>query len=185
MRSASNARSLGLLVSTILILTRVDVEAAPSDENAWLSCVKKENCSSVELGCWYWQPVNKNHAEDMRAKYAPVCSKSINPGPQPSSSCQNGFCVNNPYPVQYWKQLDIPGKNGPIDKRIGECLRDANFRKDWGVGMEYVEFRQPYLDKVDDLINNGTFENDQSLENVIESTISCEDVIAGVKSLKK
>ena len=151
-------------------------DAAPSDEIPWLACEKDADCTSVELGCYYWQPVNAKYAEDMK-KYMSACAKSVEAGPQPSSRCADHLCVDDPYTVKYWKQLDVPLKNGPVDKRILACLDAA---KIWvnRIGYDYVTLREPFLQKLDELIAAGTFDANQPLEQVVEFALPCDEVDA-------
>ncbi|MDE2290815.1 MAG: hypothetical protein KGL53_01925, partial [Elusimicrobia bacterium] len=59
-------RALGLCAA-LLAATASAAPAKPSEHAQWQACRKDADCTSVELGCWYWQPVSKAHAEDMKA----------------------------------------------------------------------------------------------------------------------
>jgi hypothetical protein len=159
----------------------------PADEKEWLACEKDADCTSVQLGCYYWQPVSKAHAEDMRTKYMSACTASVFPGPQPSLSCVGHVCVNDPYTVKYWNQQGTPQDAlfgiRFVDRRIVACLHAANMEAN-SIGSSYVELRDSFVPKIDGLIHQGKFHPDEPLDRVIESAISCEDVLAACNTMK-
>jgi hypothetical protein len=61
-------------------------------EEGWVKCHRKDDCTSVIVGCSYWKPVNKKYTEELKNKYLAVCKKSIDPGPQPKMECHNNLC---------------------------------------------------------------------------------------------
>jgi hypothetical protein len=191
-----------MMVSTnkcLVVLLAVNLiagvaHAAPQDEKEWLACQKDADCTSVELGCWYWQPINVIHSQDMKEKYVPTCSASVPAGPQPSIACNNHICINN-YTVKYWKQLDqVPYKNVWIAKKMDQCLKDANLNIDWtGVSkkthvsksFDYMEIREPLIKKVDETVSQGKYSDGESLQKLIDLTISCDEVVAKAKSYQE
>lgn len=66
------------------------------EQQQWLTCDGDSDCTSVEGGCYYWQPVNKQHAKDMERAIDIDCLASTIPGPQPTSLCKNHVCENGP-----------------------------------------------------------------------------------------
>src|ERR1035437_9207957 len=86
----------GCLFLCALILATRFAFAGPSDENEWLTCEKNADCTSVTVGCYRWAPVNKQFAAEMKQEGMVSCKKSVDPGPQPTTSCVNHLCVNDP-----------------------------------------------------------------------------------------
>ena len=158
--------------------------AAPADETAWISCTKDADCTSVKLGCWYWQPVNKSHAEDMRKKYVLGCLKSTNIGPQPTPRCDQGVCINSPYTVGYWIDLDMVGKNKVVDTRISACIKQGHAETEKPSGLSYVDFRQPFLDKANAMLNPGKFPKDTTIAKAMASIVPCKDVLSALHRTK-
>ena len=70
--------------------------AVPPVNKEWLACEKDTDCTSVEVGCWHWQPVNRKYAEQMKSAGFVACKKSVPAGPQPASRCVAQVCVNAP-----------------------------------------------------------------------------------------
>lgn len=87
----------------------------PADHREWLACAKDEDCTSVELGCAYWQPVNKASADAMKDAYPPVCAASAPPGPQPPARCKEHACVN--LRIQDNQKIMGPGPDDSVARR--------------------------------------------------------------------
>ena len=87
----------GFLLGSVPSIAQVN-SALPADQQQWLTCDEDKDCTPVDLGCWYWQPVSKKHAVDMENAHIAVCTASIDPGPQPPSICAKHVCENGPLP---------------------------------------------------------------------------------------
>ena len=80
-------------MSFLLILGLAgQARAWPADEKDWLACKKDADCTSVKLGCSYWQPVNKKYAKAMKEKYPVSCLQTLPAGPQPPPYCISHMC---------------------------------------------------------------------------------------------
>lgn len=179
-RKRFNCLLLGLATLALKAL------AAPLENKEWLACDKNADCTSVVVGCYQWVPASKEHAAEVQQQGHVACKKSVESGPQPTSSCVNHFCVNDPYTVAYWKRL--PYRGGFVSERINSCLRTAGIDPTWQTQQVYAAIRDSeykYLDTIDGLIQKNTFPADKPLVEVVESAISCDDVVAKVKALKK
>jgi hypothetical protein len=182
------AASLGFVM-----ITASNAYAAAGDETDWLRCETNADCAVVALGCRYWQPVNGRHLDDMKAKYETSCLASVPSGPKPEVKCTNNICTNN-YTVKYWKALEeAPGKNAWIGRKIDECLKNANININWdGISKtsnvskmyDYIALRAPFLQKVNGAINQGTYDDEEDLQHVIDATISCEEVARSAEQYK-
>jgi hypothetical protein len=164
------------------------------EDKQWRACDTNAECTSVEVGCYRWQPVNSKYAQDMRAAGVVACKKSFRPGPQPTSSCAAHICVNDPYTVAYWPKLTgTPQQNVAVDKRIDACLHAAGMQPPAPVydpvtrftTFPYAELRQFFFQKADRLIRKQAYVPDEPLESVMESAIACDEVTAKAKSLEK
>ena len=112
--------------------------------------------------------------------------KSTPAGPKPKTICKDNFC-DNYYTVRYWKNLEeAPGKNVWIGKKIDKCLKEANVNIDWnGLSknsrtskiFEYIEVRTPFIKKINDAVNQGKFSDNENLQQAIDRTILCDDVV--------
>jgi|GEM_PF-4120246 len=167
----------------IAILASGFVFSDTRDQKAWIACEMGIDCTSIEIGCWQWKPVNKNYIDEMKAAYPPNCDKSFPAGPQPTSSCVNHSCINNPYTGQFWKRLEPRQASKLIDNRIDECLTEAaikinrtSFERD-GYGA--------YIKQVGDFIEKNPSVADKSLDEIISSQISCKDVKNKDKEIKE
>jgi hypothetical protein len=177
----------GIILAVTFGVIATSVWAAPADEKQWLTCEKNSDCTSIELGCYYWQPVNVHFVKDMKVAYSAACEKSLEAGPKPENSCIDHACINTPYTVKFWKILGRVLQNGLVDKRMRACLDEANITVDWlKQGLAYVEVREPFWQKIDATVRSGTLKDERPLEQVIESEISCQDVAVAAKaSFKK
>lgn len=97
-----NQTAFGFLILCVITLVTGYAMAGPSDEKGWIACEKNADCTSVELGCWHWQPVNKKYTEAIKAAHPPVCAQSISASPQPTTSCVHHICVNDPHTAKGW-----------------------------------------------------------------------------------
>jgi hypothetical protein len=85
-------------VLILLIVAAGYAFAASAENKEWLVCEKDADCTSVELGCSYWQPVNKKYVTEMKTAGPAACLKSVPVCPQPTPRCADQVCVNNPLP---------------------------------------------------------------------------------------
>jgi len=150
-------------------------DAKPSDHKEWLACEKDDDCTSVKVGCYYWQPVAKKFATAMKREHFTACRKSVPAGPQPPSGCVNHVCVNK-FTVGYWKLLgegpDYYGfQNQWIRRRLDSCLRAASVGLD---GDGYASLLGLYSQKVAEFIREKRPAEDERLEQVLEAVIPCE-----------
>lgn len=177
-------KSLAILFLLVLFVLRNNLIAAqPSEEKEWLTCATSEDCTSVELGCWYWQPVNKVYTKAMRDKYPPHCRVSLPPGPRPPAQCHDYRCINASYTGKYWKELESFRQVGFIDRRISSCLQEAGLDKQELSIYENADLRDPFIDLVGLLIEKDSLKQAEPLEVVIENAISCEEIVAKFRSI--
>src|SRR3989442_15251897 len=113
---------LGVVASCILFLASSNALAVLEDEEKWLACETDGECTSVKLGCYYWQSVNKAYAAAMEKRHRTGCKKSRSAGPRPHSSCFNNLCVKF-YTGEDWKRLEDYQKRTPGVGRMDECIR--------------------------------------------------------------
>lgn len=171
-----------LLLLALFVLRNNLIAAQPSEEKEWLTCETSEDCTSVELGCWYWQPVNKAYAKAMQDKYSPLCRVSLPPGPQPPAQCHDYRCINASYTGKYWKELESFRQVGFIDRRISSCLQEAGLDAQKLSIYENAALRDPFIDSVDFLIAEDSSKQVEPLEDVIKNAISCEEVVIRFRS---
>ena len=169
--------------------------AAPSVKKEWSACDNNDECTSVEGGCYYWQPVNRYYANAMKTALFTSCKKSIDPGPQPISSCVSHLCVNNPYTmggvnpytVKQWTFLETHFDDQGIrfqlvGERINECLQAGAMVLSQ---LAKLTLTNHYTSMIDAGIHKNRFSEDKPMFQVIKSVISCEDVVSRAKSLQK
>lgn len=151
--------------------------------SAWLACEENADCTSIILGCSYWQPVNKKYISEMRAaSYLGACSASFPPGPQPTSSCVNRKCGNDPdhpYAGKDWGRLGIFQRQQLISERLYLCTETAGIKIQ---GPAYPGFRDPYLRKVDNFIRHNPSTANKPLDQIIASQIFCKEVVIKAKA---
>jgi len=70
------------------------VETIMSIQKEWLACESDTDCTSITMGCSYWQPVNKQYIEQMKSARTMDCISTTKEGPQPASGCVNRVCAN-------------------------------------------------------------------------------------------
>jgi hypothetical protein len=70
----------------------------PANQQQWMACDQDSDCTSIVMGCSFWQPINKDHVRDMRNAYMAKCLSRTDPGPQPPSICAGKVCENGPLP---------------------------------------------------------------------------------------
>jgi hypothetical protein len=59
----------------------------------WRVCQTNFDCTSAITGCYHWQPINKNHLNDLNKFNSHfICSASEPPGEQPKVACINQEC---------------------------------------------------------------------------------------------
>ncbi len=176
----SHVKSLFLV--PVFLLVALGSYAAPVDESAWIACENDTQCTSVELHCSYWQPVNSLHVNDMKAKYTSSCIHPASSDPQPFSGCTNHMCVNESYTIHNWRNFALSEKSEMVDKQILTCLKSVPAQADWIEGeIYYDKFREPFLEKVNILISRGTFSDSQPLQEAIETMVPCKDVISAAQ----
>jgi hypothetical protein len=167
-------RSVKAFYALLLIgaAARPAVGAVVQEE--WLACEQASECTSVELGCWYWQPVNGKYTAEIKAANTPDCRRSVASGPQPQPSCIDQHCANAPFTVDYWAHLENCQKAGLVGDRVNECLRSAHIspqlRRD-------VTLRESYLQAVEKTFQIKEFPPDIPLAKIIGLWIGCEDVV--------
>jgi hypothetical protein len=152
--------------------------SGPPVPQKWLACEKDADCTAVEVGCYYWQPVTRQHAISMKRTYSTGCKKSAPAGPKPPTSCAQRQCVNGPYTVRYWKLLgdqdQSPIQIRLIRERMESCLRAANLKMSAQDSSSFSElyFRQTYQ-----VILQPGFSDDTLLNLVLQSVIGCEELV--------
>jgi hypothetical protein len=155
-----------------LVFCMTTLFAEPPVKNKWLVCEKNSDCTSVVFGCWYWQPLNKTHGAPLQGRYVGACTQSLPPGPQPTSSCVDHMCVNNPYTGKYWTRLERYQSLGLVEKRMTLCFK--------GAGKEAIPYGfdvEPYVHRVDAYIRGNSSVVEKPLDQIIASQVSCQDVL--------
>ena len=169
---------LGLLLPTLAraaspLLASDSVN--PSDRRAWLACGKDADCTSVELGCYYWQPVSKEFAAEMKAAYPPVCAKSVLAGLQPPARCVERLCANGPFTVRFWKLLDSGAQHRFVGQRMRACLQATTHTMN---DDDFASWEALYFERVDRSIRGGRVDHDEPLERAAAAAIPCEKIVA-------
>ncbi len=66
----------------------------------WIACSQDQECDAIEVGCYYWAPVNKKFAKAVEEADKPKrCERSISEGPKPELVCVDHKCVIAPKPI--------------------------------------------------------------------------------------
>lgn len=179
-----NRMNVGRLVLCVITLATGYSFADPPVEKGWLTCEKKADCTSVKAGCYYWQPVNKKYAAAMKEAHPPNCELSVPAGPQPTSSCADHLCVNDPYTVKNWRLAGPDGRfilANVIGDRMNSCLHAAKVE----LNVDNRTFlRDSYIQQVDNDIRQKHIAEDKRLDQLMESMISCKELLTRAKSLK-
>lgn len=185
-----NLLGTGLRFGCLILVTWVSVKAVyGADGKSWLlTCDKDSECTSVERGCWRWQPVNRKFKYIEAAKKAfDSCMQSVAPGPQPPPRCVDHQCVNGSYTVKSWIDFQGPLQERkvmvgqPVDDRVGSCLTAAGVEKDW---KQEIRLREPYFQKIDEAIRGQRFPEDEPLERVVESIMVCDELVSKARSIQ-
>jgi hypothetical protein len=186
-----NMLGTGLGLGCLILVTLISVNVVHgADGKSWLlTCEKDSDCTSVERGCWRWQPVSRKFKYIETAKKAfDSCMQSVAPGPQPPPRCVDHQCVNGPYTVKSW--MDFQGSfqerkvmiGQPVSDRVESCLTAARIEKDW---MQEIRLREPYFQKIDEAIRGQRFPEEEPLERVAESLIACDELVSKARSIQK
>src|SRR4051812_22317057 len=85
-----------LIVATGCSYSRSFDIAGPPIPHEWLVCAKDSDCTSVEVGCYSWQPVNKIYASEAKRRGSIACKKSMPAGPQTPAMCVENMCMKGP-----------------------------------------------------------------------------------------
>ncbi|SRR6266700_5412476 len=159
--------------------------AQSADEKSWLrACEQDTDCTSVDSGCWRWQPVNQEfkYIESVKSLFTD-CNESLMSGPQPTSRCIKQQCVNDPYVVRDWGRFDAGQKRAFlsqwVSQKVGSCLAAAGIDKRIYRATHYFE---PYYSVVESFMRGQSFEPDKPLDQAAQSAISCEDVVSKAKA---
>ena len=151
------------------------------DHPEWLACDSSSECTSAMLGCYYWQPINKNYSS-AAASVVSACSKSIPAGPQPTVSCVNHQCLNDPFTVRYWTRLEGYQKFQLVMSRVEAC-RPASGRL--SNDEDSVSWTQRYEAVLDEQIRNHQFPESQQLATAIRTIVPCAELVAWEQGQEK
>jgi len=176
----SQLLGLGVLLGAVTLVAGLAF-AYPSDHKDWMACAKDDDCTSVELGCYYWQPVNRKHAAEMKTQGPPACSASVPSGPQPLVHCLHQVCEND-YRGRDWHYHG----DELVDQRIDSCLEAAGLTINWRAERaQYDGLHSTYMQRITKVIRENPSAADKRLEYIIASEMPCEAVTAKAKSFTK
>lgn len=154
--------------------TASEEASSPLDDHPeWLACNTSAECTSVTLGCYYWQPVNKNYAA-AASSAGSSCLKSVPAGPQPTASCVDHECVNAPFTVRYWTKLESYQKFQQVMRRVEACHQASGSA---ARTEELAEWTWQYEAVLDGQIRSNVFMDDQPLSAAIQSVVPCAELI--------
>lgn len=167
-----------LYTSTVAFATE-ELSGPLDDRPEWLACASTSECTSVELGCYYWQPINKNFASAIGVS---SCLKSIPPGPQPTVSCVDHQCVNNPFTVRYWTRLEQYQKSQLVESRVEACSQVPG-----GVlnSADLSFWTQQYEAVLDEQIRSHQFPDNQLLTVTVQAVVPCAELVAWEQGQEK
>lgn len=152
-----------------------EVSRPIDDHPEWLTCEAKSQCTNVKLGCWYWQPINQEFASAAGAGV--VCTKSDPAGPQPTVSCVDHRCVNAPYTVREWSQLELYQKMYLVMNRVGVCGYS---------GLSQVTaLSQQYVADLDAQIRQLRFPDSELVTTAVKSVVPCAELVAWEQGQEK
>ncbi len=174
------------VVLSVFMLTTL---AHSSEEMKWSqACITDIECTSFDV-CGSWNPANWIFKPiGVVGMFFSACPMGLPPGPQPPSRCVNHQCVIGPYKVKNWVHFEASFADKkrellyqPVTQRVESCLTAARIEKDFS---RDIRLRELYCQKIDESIRGQRFPQDESLDQVADSVISCEDVISKAKLLQ-
>jgi hypothetical protein len=149
------------------------------DHPEWLSCSVSSDCISVQLGCYYWQAINKTYSS--RATAGVACTKSNPPGPQPTTHCEDHKCVNDPFTVAVWDHLEPYQKFSVVSRRAEACRPGPNpIPSPDDAAKIYV-----YETAMDDAIHSNRFPDTALIDDAVKQIVPCKELIAWEKGQRK
>ena len=121
------------------------IASGPLDDHPeWFTCASASECTSVRLGCYYWQPINKNFSSSVGSS---SCTKSRPAGPQPTGSCVNHQCVNDPFTVKNWSELEPYQKFELVMSRVEACGQASGGFSNDGYSISRTQRYEAVLDE--------------------------------------
>ena len=151
------------------------------DHPEWLACASASECTSAKLGCYYWQPINKNFSS-AATSVGSFCHKSNPAGPQPTVSCADHQCVNDPFTVQYWSQLESYQKFQLVMSRVEACRQASG---GFSNGGDLASWTQRYEAVMDEQIRNHQFPDNQLLATAVLTVVPCAELLAWEQGQEK
>jgi len=168
----------GLLIPVVAFST--EEPSGPLDDHPeWLTCASSSECTSVKLGCYYWQPINRKYAASAPAS---ACSKSNLPGPQPTVSCVDHRCENDPFTVREWLQLESYQKYQLVSARVEVCRQAAGLTPRSGDDASWTTRYMAVLDKS---IREHQFPDNEVLTTTMKKIVPCEELVAWEQDQEK
>ena len=111
--------------------------------------------------------------------FDPDCSQVVLTG-QPTSSCVNHQCMNDPSEVKHWTSLPESQKKDVLGERVSSCLVGTGIHLSF---KAFDELSAPYVQKLDILIREQKYPADSSLKEMMGLEIPCEDLVSKARSL--
>lgn len=183
--------TIGALIFLFILLCEffTSIVAFASDEPSgllddhpeWFTCASASECTSVKLGCYYWQPVNKNFSSSA-ARIGSSCLNSIPAGPQPTMSCVDHQCVKDPFTVQYWSQLESYQKFDLVMSRVEACRQASG---EFLNREDSTSWTQQYEAVLDEQIRNHQFPDKQLLTIAVQTVVPCATLVAWEQGQEK
>lgn len=86
----------------------------------WTACQKTSECGVAEIGCYYWQPVNKKFARVMQRDWFQNhgCLSSVSAGPIPNVACVDRVCKEVPGKGSSENAYPVGSSGGVFDVQI-------------------------------------------------------------------
>lgn len=170
----------------VLLLCAITAKgyAAESFPAEWIACREDVECTSIVMGCYYWQPVNQAYADDMEKAYPPNCRLSVPAGPKPISGCFQNACTNKPLTGKYWNRLEMYQKNGFMDDHISACIPSAEEDKTQKMQWNLVTLRSNFIGKMDNLMGGTPQMADHEIQELLRQTFPCKDIETAWIALK-
>jgi len=166
--------------STVAFAT--EEPSGPLDDHPeWLACASASECTSVRLGCNYWQPINKNFSSATTG-VGSACLKSIPAGPQPTVSCVDHQCVNDPFTVRYWTRLEPYQKFQLVMSRVEACRQASG---GFSNGGDSTSWTRQYEKVLDEQIRNHQFPDNQLLTIAVQTVAPCAELVAWEQGQEK
>ena len=149
------------------------------DHPEWLTCASALECTSVKLGCWYWQPINKKFSSSVGSS---ACATSRPAGPQPTGRCVNHQCVNDPFTVKNWSQLESYQKFELVMIRVEACSQASGWFLNSG---DQISWTQRYQAVMDEQIRSRQFPDNQLLTIAAKAVVPCAELVAWEQGQEK